>query len=71
MPLKSTTERLEEVQAAITAVLLSQSYTLGGRQITRANLDELLVLEKHLEAKLNVESGAKSRILGVPFNGLC
>ena len=70
MPLKTTLERLEEVQAAISSVMLNQSYNMGGRQITRANLNELIVLERYLEDKYNRESGAKTRILGVDFDAI-
>jgi len=70
MPLKTTAERLEEVQAAISAVTLNQGYNFGGRQVTRADLSQLLMLEKYLKNIYNVEEGNKTRILGVPFNGL-
>lgn len=45
--------RLAAVQAAIEAILTgAQSYSLGGRTLTRASLAELIKLEKRLEARI-------------------
>jgi len=38
---KTNAERLAEYEAAETAVLLSQSYSISGRSVTRANLNEI------------------------------
>lgn len=44
------TEELAQVQAAITAILeRGQSYTIKDRQLTRANLAELLAERKRLQ----------------------
>jgi lantibiotic modifying enzyme len=48
MAIKTTEQQLEEVQAAITAVLAGQSYTIDGVTVTRANLRELTEREKYL-----------------------
>jgi hypothetical protein len=49
---KTLLEQLESVQAAIEAVLSSQSYKLNGREMTRADLDMLQAREERLEAKI-------------------
>jgi len=41
MAIKTTLEQIEEVQAAITAIMSGQSYSMSGRSLTRANLKEL------------------------------
>lgn len=43
---------LDEVNAAILKVLSGQSYTLGSRSVTRANLAELRKMRKELEAEI-------------------
>lgn len=49
-----TTEKfLEEVRKAIYAILVTgQSYKIGSRSLTRANLTELYNIEKDLQAQL-------------------
>lgn len=49
-----TTEKfLEEVQNAIRTILIGgQSYKIGSRSLTRANLTELYNIEKDLKAQL-------------------
>lgn len=58
MAIKTTLEQIEEVQAAITAVMSGQSYTIGGRSMTRANLDALCKREEMLLARYKREQGA-------------
>ena len=68
MALKTTAERLEEVQTAISVVLNSfQSYTISGRSFTRADLETLRKMERELQADLAREQaasrgGARARI---------
>ena len=46
-------ERLEEVNTAITKVLVAgQSYTLGSRRLTRADLSLLREMQKELQAEV-------------------
>lgn len=50
---KTTQEQLDEVQTAISKVISgAQSYTIGDRVLTRANLQELEAREKVLMARL-------------------
>ena len=57
MALRTTTEKLESVQAAIAAIEGgAQSYSISGRSLTRANLAELYKQERFLEKKLARES---------------
>lgn len=44
--------RLTNVRAAIDRALNVQSYSISGRQITHANLESLMKLEKELQRKL-------------------
>ena len=49
MTIKSYTEQLEEIQAAITAILGgAQSYTVGQMTYERASLDTLLRMQERL-----------------------
>lgn len=49
MAIKTYTEQLEEVQGAIANIEANgQSYAIGNRSFTRANLDSLYVREKWL-----------------------
>ena len=49
MAIKTYTEQLEEVQTAISAILGgAQSYAIGNRSLTRANLKELYAQEERL-----------------------
>lgn len=68
MALKSTLEQLEEVQAAISAVMLNQSYTVAGRTVTRANLAALQEREENLLARYKREqgSGGPAINIGIP-----
>lgn len=68
--LKTTLEQLEEVQAAISAVLTNQSYRLGDRQVTRADLQFLNARESVLLKRYAEEAGTKPLAQGVDFSAL-
>lgn len=51
------TERLELYYEAERKVLRGQSYTLGNRQLTRANLAEIHKVIKELESELEQMAG--------------
>ena len=48
MALLSLGSQLEEVQSAISAVMAGQSYSIAGRQVQKANLNELTMRETTL-----------------------
>lgn len=53
----STSEMLKEVNNAIRTVLVGgQSYKIGSRELTRANLAQLRAMRTELEAELNAGS---------------
>ena len=54
MAIKTTEEQLEEVQTAISKVMTGQSYSIGGRSLTRADLKSLMEREEILLARYNV-----------------
>ena len=55
----SAQERLAQVQEAITKVLYGgQSYQIGSRKLTRADLTELRAMEKELKAEVASESNS-------------
>ena len=48
--------QLKEINNAITAVLVGgQSYKLGSRQLTRADLSMLRTMKRELESELNAQ----------------
>ena len=53
--LKTWGEQLVEVQTAISAALLSQSYDINGRSVTKADLEWLHKREDYLSQKLATE----------------
>lgn len=57
MAIKTTLEKIEEVQAAISAVLKGQAYSQDGRSLTRADLAALRAYEKELLAEYKAEQG--------------
>ena len=65
---KTNAEMLDEVQAAISAVLRNQSYTIDGRSLTRANLRDLQEREEILLRRVSRDAnGGGLRIRrGVP-----
>lgn len=62
--------RLEAVQAAIAAAYKMQSYRLGDRTVTRADLAALLAEEKALLREYNREQGTKPTVIGTDFEGM-
>ena len=66
MAIKTYTEQLESVQAAIEKIESSgQAYSIGGRTLTRADLPTLYEREKRLIALVNKESRGGIRTRGV------
>jgi hypothetical protein len=67
LAIKTYTEQLEEVQAAITAIEGgSQSYTINGRSLERGDLDTLYKREAYLRTQVSRESaGGGARVRGV------
>lgn len=57
MAIKTTLEQLEEVQAAITAVMAGQSYSIGGRSVTKVNMKWLSEREETLLQRYKREQG--------------
>jgi hypothetical protein len=53
--LKTWGEQLQEIQSAISAVLLSQKYSIGNRELQRADLEWLQKREEYLIGKLESE----------------
>lgn len=65
MAIKTYTQELEEVQAAIGAVLSgAQSYAANGRSLTRADLKTLYEREKFLRtmSARETENGGRAKI---------
>jgi hypothetical protein len=60
MAIASTETQLEEVQAAITAVMANQSYKLGDVTYTRADLSSLTKREEILLVRYNRETRGAS-----------
>ena len=55
----STENMLSEVKKAIKVILIGgQSYKIGSRELTRADLAQLRALKKDLDAELASEAGA-------------
>lgn len=55
----SDRELLEEINSAIKTVLIGgQSYKIGSRQLTRADLSELRKMKTELEAKIAEEDNS-------------
>ena len=68
-PVELCRQMVSEYQSALSAVLKSQSYSIGGRSMTRANIAEIEKgLDKwsnRLEAAQNGASSGKPRIRSV------
>lgn len=59
---EKTAEMLEEVNSAISKILAGgQSYTIGSRSLTRADLGELRAMRDDLESA--IASGSSSMLL--------
>lgn len=58
MALLTTLQKLEQVQAAISAIEGgAQSYTIGGRSVTKAMLATLYEREEKLQRQYDAEQG--------------
>lgn len=57
MAIRTTTQQLEAVQAAIIKCEAGQSYTIDGVTFTKANIDTLYKREERLIARLASEDG--------------
>ena len=68
MALKTTLEQLTEVQNAISAVMTGQSYRIGNRILTRADLAALEKREETLLNRYQMEQSANSSGSGGMFN---
>lgn len=67
MALKTTLEQLEEVEAAISAVLAGKSYSIDGRSVTREDLDALSKREEILRERYQREQNPGPRVnVGIP-----
>lgn len=64
-PLPTTNEEvLQEINNAILTVLKGgQSYKIGSRQLTRADLKELYAMRKEIEAGINAEAAGNTGFL--------
>jgi len=63
--IKTYTEQLEEVQAAISAIVTgAQSYTKGERSATRADLKALFAEEKRLRIMVKRETAGGISVYG-------
>ena len=67
MTVKTPLESLEEVQAAITAVMGAQEYTLNGRRMTRADLESLTKRETTLLARVARSSRLGAIVQNIGF----
>ncbi len=60
--LEMAKQRLEQYYRAETAILSSQSYSIGGKSLTRANLKEVQQMIETLENQiLNLQNQSKVR----------
>jgi hypothetical protein len=67
MAIQSTLSQIEEVQAAITAVMSGQSYRIGNMTYTRASLESLTKREEMLLSRYYKEQGNNPRVSRVTF----
>lgn len=56
--MSTATDMLDLYIAAEKAVLLNQSYTIGGRSLTRANLKEIREGRDHWQSKVDSETAS-------------
>lgn len=60
---KTYTEQLDEVQAAITAIMVrGQRYTIDGRSFEKADLNTLFDMQKHLRPLADREARGGVRV---------
>jgi len=62
---KTYAEQLDEVQAAISAVMSGQSYEIAGRKMVRANLTELSNRERYLQMMVSRQANGGIVIRGM------
>jgi hypothetical protein len=65
MPIKTYLEQLEEVQAAITAVMSGQEYEIADRRLKRPDLEWLQKREQYLRPLAIREQSGRGRITTV------
>ncbi len=66
MAIKTYTEQLEEVQAAISAIVSgAQYYQINGRAVTKASLNTLYDHEKYLRSMVAQEAGGGISVKGI------
>lgn len=70
MAVLTTIAQLEQVQAAITAVMSGQSYSVGDVSFTRANLSDLQARETALLERYAMEQRGGRRIRPNFSNGI-
>lgn len=63
--IKSYTDQLIEVQAAISEALKAQMYQIQGRMLSRAALRDLQDREKYLRSMVDSESRGGRRVRGI------
>lgn len=70
MAIKTYTEQLADVQAAISAAEGSQAYSIGGQSLSRPNISELYRQERYLRAMVAREGASGIEIkYAVPERG--
>lgn len=57
------------VTNAISAVLLNQSYSLNGKSVTRANLQDLTQMLGQVQSAIDLYNGNTTNVSYVSFNG--
>ena len=66
MAIKTTLEQLEEVQAAISALVTGgQDVTINGKRLTMANLKDLEAREEKLLSRYRIETGTGGPCINV------
>ncbi len=65
----TSAQLLDEINTAISAVLINQTYRLGDRTYTRANLRELRELRTEVRAEVALEAGDNPTISVARLNG--
>ncbi len=68
MAILTTISQIEEVQAAITAVMSGQSYRVGNLTYTRASLSSLQERETYLLSRYYREQGNNPRVARATFS---
>lgn len=58
--MSEATDMLAAYKAAELAVLNGQSYSIGGRSLTRANLSDIQAGRQYWQSRVNAESAASS-----------